>query len=93
MTFPDGARPELVDWVDYQDRIDRADPADFAAEVLEHAGDDTIWFVTGSRLPNFEGVCEAVAAGLADGTPRCCRARHVDDDFFEFQGLTQFPPP
>jgi mannosyltransferase len=94
ITFPDGSRPELVDWVDYQDRIDRAEPDAFAAEVLERAGSaHTVWFVVAPGYRNFEGECEAVAAGLSAGRPDAQTRVEPDDQYFEFQGLIEYSAP
>jgi hypothetical protein len=92
ITFPDGTSPEFVDWVDYQDRIDRADPHAFATDVIEQAGDDaTIWFVVSPGYRNFEGECEAVAAALGAGRPGAKTRVEPDNQFFEFQGLIEYP--
>ncbi|MGH8983470.1 MAG: glycosyltransferase family 39 protein [Acidimicrobiia bacterium] len=94
VTFPDGSSPELIDWVDYQDRIDRADPAQFAAEVLALAGsENTLWYVAAPGYRNFEGECEAVGAALSAGRPPAPTRVAPDDQFFEFQGLVEYPPP
>jgi mannosyltransferase len=93
VTFPDGSSPELIDWVDYQDRIDRADPKEFAAEVLELAGpENTLWYVTAPGYRNFEGECEAVGAALAADRPPLPTRVEPDNEFFEFQGLVEYPP-
>jgi mannosyltransferase len=94
LTFPDGDAPELVDWVDYQERIDRADAGAFARDVLERAGNAaTVWYVVAPGYRNFEGECEQVTAGLSAGRPDA-RTRVVpDNEFFEFQGLIEFPGP
>jgi hypothetical protein len=94
VTFPDGAPPEIIDWVDYQDRIDRADPAEFAAEVLELTGpENTLWYVTAPGYRNFEGECEAVGAALSAGRPPLPTRVEPDNEFFEFQGLVEYPAP
>jgi len=94
LTFPDGDPPEFVDWVDYQERIDRADTQAFAAEVLERAGEThTVWFVISPGYRNFEGECEAIEAGLSAGRPGARTRVAPDDQFFEFQGLIEYPKP
>jgi mannosyltransferase len=94
LTVPDGDPPDFVDWVDYEERIDRADPQAFAAEVLERAGNaGIVWYVVAPGYRNFEGECEAVAAGLSAGRPDA-RSRVVpDDEFFESQGLVEYRAP
>ncbi|HEX6310924.1 MAG TPA: glycosyltransferase family 39 protein [Acidimicrobiia bacterium] len=94
LTFPDGAPPEFVDWVDYEERIDAVDPAQFAQEVLELAGPDhTIWYVQSPGYRNFEGECETLGAALSAGRPGAVPRVAPDDEIFEFQGLVEYPAP
>jgi uncharacterized membrane protein len=89
VTFPDGARPERVNWTDYLERIQRTDPVAFAHKVLARAGHGTVWYVSANGLNHFAGKCEAVGAAL--GTARNGVLRiGPDDSFFEFQALTEF---
>lgn len=44
-TFPDGADPKIVDWVDYGDRMRAADPRAFANDMLARSGGRNIWYV------------------------------------------------
>ena len=94
LTFPDGAPPELIDWVDYQDRIDAADTASFAQEALALAGDaGTVWYVNAPGYRNFQdGDCEAIGAALGAARPGAIRVG-FDNEFFEFQGLIEYPAP
>jgi 4-amino-4-deoxy-L-arabinose transferase-like glycosyltransferase len=88
-TFPDGERPERVNWVDYQDRIAAQDPGEFAARMLERAGDHTIWYVNSGGYHNVQGVCELMGGALGNArTP----ATPVlpDEEIFELMGLTVF---
>ena len=62
MTFPDGARPERVNWTDYLDRINAADPTAFAHRVVARAGSGTVWFVN-VPLAKTGKACNAVGAG------------------------------
>ena len=94
LTFPSGADPELVDWVDYHDRIDATDPAKFATMALDQAGKDhTIWYVYSSSYHGMEGKCEAVAAALAAARPGS-QSRVAADatSFFESGSLVEYPP-
>lgn len=95
LVFPSGGGPEFVDWVDYEDRIDEADPEAFAREVLERAGDEhTIWYVNAPGYRNFDnGECEGIAAALVGGRPDARTRVVADDEFFEFQGLIEYPAP
>jgi hypothetical protein len=93
VTFPGGAAPELVDWVDYHHRIAATDPAKFANRVLDQAGKDhAIWYVYSPAYHGLEGKCEGVAAALAAARPGSS-ARVVQDDqkYFESGSLVQYP--
>jgi hypothetical protein len=92
LTFPAGASPELVNWVDYKRRIDATDPARFASEALDRTGTGhTLWYVYNSGYHGVEGKCEGVAAALQD-SGRAQRVRVVADDktFFEPDYLIEF---
>jgi hypothetical protein len=92
ITFPDGDRPELIDWVDYEERAREGDPRRFANQVVEAAGDSTIWYVNAPGYRNFVGTCEAIAGALGEQRPGAQRVV-ADDKFFEFQGLIEYPAP
>lgn len=90
VTFPDGARPERVNWVDYQDRLAASDPVEFANRMVDRAGDSTVFFVSSGGYNNVQGVCELMATAFANhrepSTPVL-----PDDEFFELMGLTVYP--
>ena len=93
VTFPDGAPPERVDWVDYIERVDATDARAFARRVAKRAGPDrTIWLVAAPGYHNVEGKCEALTAELNGVRGRSLGRVDPDDKYFEFQGLIQFPP-
>jgi mannosyltransferase len=89
VTFPDGARPERVDWVDYQDRLAAADPVAFADRMTERAGDATVWFVSSGGYHNVQGVCEAMATAFANQREPSTEVL-PDDEVFEPMGLTVY---
>jgi mannosyltransferase len=91
-TFPDGDRPERVNWVDYEDRLAAADPAAFGRRMLREAGDSTIWYVSSGGYRNVVGKCEALGATLGD--TRAAEVRVLpDEDVFELMGLTSYRAP
>jgi hypothetical protein len=91
-TFPDGDRPERVNWVDYTDRLAAADPAEFAQRMLEEAGDSTIWYVSSGGYRNVAGKCELMGAAFDSVRKPAVRVL-PDDDFFELMGLTVYRAP
>jgi hypothetical protein len=91
MTFPDGARPERVNWTDYVDRINAADPSAFAARVERRAGSGTIWFVN-VPLAKTARACLAVGAALDEARTRIPGVA-ADANFFELIGLSEYRAP
>lgn len=87
MTFPDGARPERVNWTDYIDRINAADPSAFAARVMKRAGGGTVWYVN-VPLAKTARACNAIGAVLDAERPGAVRVS-PDPDIFELVGLTE----
>ena len=92
LTFPDGAAPERVNWVDYIDRIAAANPTRFANRVLTRAGSRTIWFVYAYGYDHVEGKCEAMNAQLAKVRPRNLERVIPDVSIDEYMGLTVYRP-
>jgi hypothetical protein len=91
-TFPDGDRPERVNWVDYTERVRAGDPAVFAKRMLEEAGDSTIWYVSSGGYRNIGTKCELIGAAL-DGSRKPVTRVLPDDEFFELMGLTVYRGP
>ena len=97
LTFPDGASPERINWVDYAPRMQAANSAAFADRVLRLAGPHTIWYVYATNLKHLQGKCEGVAAALGQQRPPDGRVLPVEsiDQFgsnYEVMGLTVFRP-
>ena len=61
---PDLGDPRFVDWRDYEARNDAVDMGAVAAELLDRAGDGTLWLVWVGGYRTLEGDCEALAAAL-----------------------------
>jgi mannosyltransferase len=93
LTFPEGDRPELVDWVDYEQRRHRVDPNAFAQRVLDRAGpESTIWYVVAVQYRGGnEGRCEAVLQSLSAARPGVRQLVEANDKFPEFMALFEFP--
>lgn len=85
-------RPERIDWVDYADRNRSADPDELVGELLERAGDRTIWVVHAGDYRTYEGLCESVIAGLARARPGTSVVVAADPDVFEHATLQRFEP-
>jgi mannosyltransferase len=91
LTYPDGASPEFIDWVDYRERNDAADPQAFARDVLRRApADHDIWYVMspGYRGPGED--CDRIGDALGESRSEDRRVRH-DSSFFEAQALFHYP--
>ncbi|HEY8216295.1 MAG TPA: glycosyltransferase family 39 protein [Acidimicrobiia bacterium] len=91
-TFPSGARPERVNWVDYEDRLAAADAVAFAKRMLREAGESTIWYVGSGGYRNVVGKCETIGATLDDARTPEVRVL-PDDEIFELMGLTAYRAP
>jgi hypothetical protein len=91
MTFPDGARPERVDWTDYLERIGAADPAAFAERVLTEADGRTIWLVNAGGLLLTGPQCLDLANALGAARPTATRV-NLDEDVLEIIGLSEHRP-
>lgn len=90
-TYPDGAAPQRVNWVDYRERIARRDPEAYARDVLRRAGPGaTIWFVNSSAFRHFGSRCDAIGATLAAERAPTLRVVPDFDNIVEHMGLTQY---
>jgi uncharacterized membrane protein len=93
LTFPRGARPELVDWVDYKKRREHVDTNAFSGAVLDRAGDRTIWYVVAIQYRGGnEGRCDAIARSLSAARPAGRQLVEANDKYGEFFALFQYPP-
>jgi uncharacterized membrane protein len=90
VTFPDLAGPEFVNWSDYLERVQRADPREFVTEVLERAGDRTVWFVWSPGLNHLERECTAIGGAFDEAREGTI---HVfpDREVLEVRALTEYP--
>ncbi len=93
LTFPDGARPEIVDWVDYGERMREADPAGFAQQVLQRAAGHTIWYVWMPGYRTLDKQCELVNNALGDARPGNAQLLEPDRSAFERHVLWRHPAP
>jgi mannosyltransferase len=92
LTYPSGAPPLLIDWVDYVDRINATDPAAFARRVLRRADGHTIWYVAAFGYHNVEGKCEGLGNAFDASRKGTERVVGNADKYFEYQGLFEYPP-
>jgi mannosyltransferase len=93
LTYPDGASPEFVDWVDYRERNQAGDPNQIAAEALERAGPDgSVWLVSSTLYRGLEGKCDALYGALFTARPNAEARVLPNTDFYESEGLTRFLP-
>jgi hypothetical protein len=94
LTFPVGARPELVDWVDYKERRTRVNSNTFAQGVLDRAGPDrTIWYVVAVQYRGGnEGQCDAIQHSLSAARPDGRQLVPANDKYNEFFALFEYPP-
>ncbi|MDQ3147634.1 MAG: glycosyltransferase family 39 protein [Actinomycetota bacterium] len=93
-TFPAGAAPAFVDWVDYAERNEAGDPDAFAEEVLRRAGPGRdIWLVWASNYRTLDKKCEALADELTSDGRKAVEVVQRDQDIRERQNLIRYPAP
>jgi hypothetical protein len=92
VAYPRFQSPRFVDWVDYSDRLAEVDPNDFANELLDRAGDRTIFLVWKSEYITHVGTCEQIVNVLTGARPGGQQLVTADEDVFESESLQSFPP-
>jgi hypothetical protein len=65
MTFPDGAGPERVNWIDYLQRAEEVDITAFAQDAVSRAGAGALWLVWSEDYRGLEGRCTGLDEELA----------------------------
>jgi mannosyltransferase len=96
ITFPRGASPDLVDWIDYKAVAQAANPAAFARRLEAEAGTShRIWLVWYPEYLGFGTKCQTLAADLL-GAPGYGGHQWVNPStsrYYEPMELTEFAPP
>ncbi len=69
VTYPRFESPQLIDWTDYKERLDEADVDDFAAQLLERAGDRQIFLVYSTNYITHEETCPALFNAIGAQRP------------------------
>lgn len=85
-------RPDLIDWVDYAERNEGADGATVAAEILERAGDRSIWLVFNGGYRTYLDLCPSVLASLTAERPSNDVLQAENPRAFERAALYRFDP-
>jgi hypothetical protein len=92
-TYPTGASPELVDWVDYRERNRAAEPWDFAQGVLADAGDDRrIFLVWAGQYRTFARDCQRLVYAFRGTRAEERLVRRDRDRYYEPMWLDVFSP-
>ena len=90
VTYPQFGEPELVDWVDYQAGLDATDPGAFATELVERAGDGSIWLVYSVGYETHSEICPALFNAISEARPS--EVITSASEAFENAGVAKFPP-
>lgn len=95
LTYPTGAAPERVDWVDYAARNARAEPARFAAALHALAGDSGRVFLVQSPHPyrTLGSACSDLAQSLDARRGRHRMLVTADGVAFEQMRVLVWPTP
>jgi hypothetical protein len=90
VTYPRFGDPDFVDWVDYTERLDEADPEAFAQELLDRAGDRSIYVVYSTSYITHEDACGELITALWAQRPR--EDLEEPTGAFEPSALARFAP-
>ncbi len=90
-TFPDGADPRIVDWVDYGDRMRAADPLAFAADVLDRSAGRAIWYVWMPGYRTLGKHCQRINDAFGNARPGNRQLLEPDETAFERHVLWLHP--
>lgn len=91
MTFPDGADPKIVDWVDYAERMAAADHEAFASDVLARSAGRNIWYVWMPGYRTLGKKCERINEALGNARPGNRQLLAPDQTAFERHVLWLHP--
>jgi hypothetical protein len=91
LTFPDGADPAIVNWVDYADRMAAADANAFAQRVLQRAAGHAIWYVWMPGYRTLDKQCEKVNDAFGNSRPGNRQLLDPDRSVFERHVLWLHP--
>ncbi len=69
VTYPRFEAPELVDWTDYSERLDDVTVEEFAADLLERAGDRQVFLVYSTEYITHEETCPALFNAIGAQRP------------------------
>lgn len=93
VTYPDMARPSLINWVDYADRMKRSDPERIAQRVHRRAAGFTVWLVWSSSYRAISGKCGLLNAHLNNVRPKWRNVLTASSTGrAESANLTVYPP-
>ncbi len=90
-TFPDGASPAIVNWVDYASRVTAANPAAFADAMLRRAGDHDLWYVWMPGYRTLGEKCERINDAFGNARPGNRQLLAPDPSAFERHVLWLHP--
>jgi len=92
LVIPSLGAPEFVDWRDYAERNEAADPEAIADAISDRAGPSgSVFVVWNPSYRTYEGLCEAVVAGLTARFGSVVALVQADgDDAFEHANVTWF---
>jgi hypothetical protein len=91
VTYPRFESPDLVDWTDYTERLKEVTVDDFAADLLERAGDRQIFLVYSTEYITHEETCPALFNAI--GAHRVPEVLTTTTEAWEPSGVALFAPP
>jgi hypothetical protein len=91
VTYPRFEAPQLIDWTDYKERLDEVSVDDFAAKLLERAGDRQIFLVYSTDYITHETTCPALFNAI--GAQRSPEILTDTTEAWEPSAVVLFGPP
>jgi hypothetical protein len=91
VTYPRFESPDLIDWTDYTERLAQVSVDDFAADLLERAGDRQIFLVYSTDYITHEETCPALFNAI--GARRAPEVLTTTTEAWEPAAVALFAPP
>jgi preprotein translocase subunit Sss1 len=91
-TYPRFADPHRVDWVDYQERNRHNDPGAFATELLQRAGDRTIFVAFNNGYRTLGNQCADMLTTLGASRTTRLLVDADQDRYYEAMSLYELTP-
>ncbi len=91
-TFPRGARPELINWVDYRKAIHTVNVEQFAKQMVAQAAGHDIYLAWNPNYPGTEHKCSKLMDWFSTLRSNGQELVHLNPGgYYEYEALVRFP--